>query len=231
MRTACRVWELNHPAFKGRWGVLWVVLAFLAAFSVLWTTTNEISALRAERYPLYFDWEALIPFQAWALIIYLPHDAIVPLMGVIFRTWREALPLYATLLVQTLIAIPFFLLVPIEPGYVNDMPTGVWGALVFEPLGLKNIGQWNHMPSLHVSYVFLMAWVVGQRWGGWAWVLAMAWAVLVSITTMLVHEHHLICVVGGFLLFLATAVGVLPWFQGKCGVNLNGRDLRGIVGT
>ena len=224
MRTAVRVWELNSPAFRGRWGVLWVVVGFLAVFGVLWSVSNEISALEENRYPLYFDWEAAIPFQPWAMIFYLPHDLIVPLMAIIFRSWREALPLYATLLVQTLIAVPFFLLVPIEPGYVNDMPTGVWGAYIFEPLGMKNLGQWNHMPSLHVSYVFLMAYIIGQRWGTWGWVCGMAWAVLVALTTMLVHEHHLICVVSGFVLFLVTAFGVLPWFKARCGVGYDGRE-------
>ena len=224
MTPARRVWEINSPAFKGRWGVLWVVVAFLTLFGVIWAITNEISALEEDRYPLYFDWEARIPFQPWALIFYLPHDAMVPFMAVIFRSWREALPLYGTLLVQTLIAVPFFLLVPIEPGYVNDMPTGVWGAYIFEPLGMKNLGQWNHKPSLHVAYIFLMAFVIGQRWGTWGWVCGMAWAVLVALTTMLVHEHHLICVVSGFVLFLVTAFGVLPWFKARCGVGYDGRE-------
>ena len=217
-------WQINSPAWRGRWGVLWVALIFGAGFMALWTGSHEISDLRGVRYPLYFDWETRIPFQKWALAIYLPHDAIVILLAVFFRNWREATPYFGTLLVQTAIAVPFFLLVPIEPGYQNEMATGVWGTYGFEMIGMKNISQWNHMPSLHVSFVFIIATVVGQRFGPVGWWIGMAWAVLVSMTTMLVHEHHVICVVGGLILYGFTAWLVLPWFKRKCGVEPDGRD-------
>ena len=217
-------WQINSPAWRGRWGVLWVTLIFGAGFMLLWTGSHEISDLRGVRYPLYFDWETRIPFQKWALAIYLPHDAIVILLAVFFRNWREATPYFGTLLVQTAIAVPFFLLVPIEPGYQNEMATGVWGTYGFEMIGMKNISQWNHMPSLHVSFVFIIATVVGQRFGPVGWWIGMAWAVLVSMTTMLVHEHHVICVVGGLILYGFTAWLVLPWFKRKCGVEPDGRD-------
>ncbi|MGB1111299.1 MAG: cyclic nucleotide-binding domain-containing protein, partial [Gammaproteobacteria bacterium] len=111
-------------------------------------------------------------------------------------------PPMGLLLLQVVIAAPFFVLLPIENAYVDDMPTGVWGAYLFEPMGLKNVSQWNQTPSLHVTYALTVATVLGRRWGGWWWVLGFAWAIPVSITTMLVHEHHLICVVGGLLLFV-----------------------------
>ena len=224
--VASNSWEQRHPLWRGRWGVLWVVAIFAVAFMILWTGSHEISDLRTERYPLYFEWETQIPFQTWALLIYLPHDAIVILLALIFYTWREATPLYGTLLIQTAIAVPFFLLIPIEPGYQNEMATGVWGTYGFEMVGIKNISQWNHMPSLHVSFVFLMATVVGQRFGAVGWAIGMAWAILVSVTTMLVHEHHLICVVAGFILFLVTVFTILPWLKAKCGLLPDGRDPR-----
>ena len=134
--------------------------------------------------------------------------------------------MYGTLLIQTAIAVPFFLLVPIDPGYQNEMATGVWGTYGFEMIGIKNISHWNHMPSLHVSFVFLMAVVIGQRFGAVGWVIGIVWAILVSATTMLVHEHHLICVVAGFILFLVTALTFLPWLKSKCGLLPDGRDPR-----
>jgi len=217
-------WEERHPWWRGRRGVLWVVVLFGIGFMILWTGAHEISDLRTDRYPLYFDWETRIPFQHWALWIYLPHDAIIILVAIFFRSWREATPMYGTLLLQTAIAVPFFLLIPIQPGYDNEMATGVWGTYGFELIGIKNISQWNHMPSLHVSFVFLMAVVLGERFGAIGWWIAIPWAILVSITTMLVHEHHLICVVAGFILFLATAWSILPWLKSRCGLRADGRD-------
>ena len=217
-------WQINSPAWRGRWGVLWVVLIFGVGFLVLWTGAHEISDLRTVRYPLYFEWETKIPFEKWALPIYLAHDAIVVLVALFFRNWREATPLYGTLLIQLAIAVPFFLLVPIQPGYTNEMATGVWGTYGFEMIGMKNISQWNHMPSLHVSYVFILAVVMGQRFGAIGWWLGIPWAILMSVSTMLVHEHHLICVVAGFILFLVTACTALPWLKRKCGLGPDGRD-------
>lgn len=225
VRTSPKVWTIDSPKWEGRKGVIWVVILFLIGFAILWIGAHEISDLRDVRYPLYFGWEVDIPFQPWALWIYLPHDFIILFAALMFRNWREATPFYATLVVQIAIAFPFFILVPIEPGYQNEMATGVWGTYGFEMIGMKNISQWNHMPSLHVSYVFVLGTVIGQRYGLWGWIVGMGWAVLVSATTMLVHEHHVICVVGGLLLYLFTMWTVFPWFKQKCGLGIDGRDL------
>jgi membrane-associated phospholipid phosphatase len=69
-----------------------------------------------------------------------------------------------------------------------------------------------------------MAVVLGQRFGAIGWWIAIPWAILVSITTMLIHEHHLICVVAGFILFVATAYTILPWLKSLCGLDADGRD-------
>ena len=87
------------------------------------------------------------------------------------------------------------------------------------------------MPSLHVSYVFMLGTVVGQRFGPIGWAIGMFWAILVSATTMLVHEHHVICVVGGLLLYLVTLITVYPWLKRKCGVRSDGRDPLAIQGS
>ena len=128
------------------------------------------------------------------------------------------------LLLQVVIAAPFFVFLPIENTSLNDMPTGVWGAYLFEPLGMKNVSQWNQTPSLHVTYSLTVATVVARRWGGIWWVIGFAWAIPVSITTMLVHEHHLICVAGGLLLFAATIPLLWVWGR-RCGLDARGRRI------
>ena len=113
------------------------------------------------------------------------------------------------------------MLLPIENAYTNDMPTGVWGAYLFEPLGLKNVSQWNQTPSLRDVFPDLA--VVARRFGGpWRWV-AFAWAVPVSLSTMLVHEHHLICVVGGLILYVVTIPLLGRWFR-RAGLDPTGRE-------
>jgi len=195
--------------------VIWIALAYYVGFFFLWTVSHELSDMREIRYPLYFAWESKIQFREWAVPLYFSLDLTVILFPFIFRSFREAFAPVGTLLVQTAIAAIFFVLVPIEPGYINEMATGIWGAYLYDPLGLDNLSQWNHAPSLHVAYVFTIAFAIGKRYGHCVFLLAIIWAIAVSISTMLVHEHHLICVLGGFVLFVFTITTVYPWLQRK----------------
>ena len=196
--------------------LLWIALGYYVGFFFLWTVSHELSDMRTIRYPLYFEWEAGIQFSGWALPLYFSLDIAVILFPFIFRSWREAIAPVGTLLIQTAIAAIFFVLVPIDPGYET---TGVWGSYFYEYFGLENLSRWNHAPSLHVSYVFTVAWIIGTRYGKTAMAISIIWATSVSISTMLVHEHHLLCVVGGFALFIFTMVTVYPALQRKYNVS------------
>ena len=188
-------------------GVLLVAIGYYASFLFLWTLSHELSDMRAVRYPLYFAWESDIVFRWWALPLYFSLDIAVILFPFLFASWRDAIAPVGTLFAQTAVAAIFFVLVPIDPGYET---TGVWGPYFYEYFGLENLSRWNHAPSLHVSYAFTMAWVIGMRYGKTIMTLSLLWAIAVSISTMLVHEHHFICVLGGFTLFLFTMVSVYP---------------------
>ena len=168
--------------------------------------------MRAVRYPLYFAWETQITFQWWALPLYFSLDIAVILFPFLFKSWRDAIAPVGTLFAQTAVAAIFFVLIPIEPGYET---TGVWGPYFYEFFGLENLSRWNHAPSLHVSYVFTMAWIIGKRYNKTIFSTTLIWAVAVSISTMLVHEHHLLCVLSGFTLFVFTMVSVYPALQRK----------------
>ena len=215
-------WMDRFPA--GRPGALLVAVLYFILFSLIWSGAHELSDLWARRLPLTFEWESRIPFQGWILPVYFSLDVAVICLPFLFRSCREAMAPMGLLLIQGLIAAPFFVLLPIENVYNNDMETGVWGTWLFEPLGMKNVSQWNQTPSLHVTYSLTVATVVARRFGGpWTW-LAFAWAVPVSISTMLVHEHHLICVVGGLILYVAT-LPLLGRLSRRFGLDASGREI------
>ncbi len=178
-----------------------ITLAYAVGFSVVWGGAHWLTEQHAERWPLYFDWEAQLPFQAWALPLYFSMDVVVMIAPFLFTRWQPAAALMSLFFIQLCIAAPSFVVVPIEPGFINDMPTGVWGAWLFEPLGLHNMSQYNHTPSLHVTYALTLA--VGLKHVCSPWV-RWPWAIAVCCTTLLVHEHHLICIGGGLLLFAVT---------------------------
>lgn len=184
--------------------------------------SHELSAMREVRHQLYFDWESTIQFRWWALPLYFSLDIAVILFPFFFKSWRDAIAPVGTLLVQTAIAAIFFVLVPIDPGYETN---GVWGPYFYEYFGLENLSRWNHAPSLHISYVFTIAWFLGFRCCKTTIAFAMLWAFAVSISTMLVHEHHLICVLSGFVLFLFTMVTVYPALRRKYNNDSTPRNL------
>ena len=215
---------LDRLETRGRWGAIWIAIIYFLGFSLVWTIAHELSDLHGTRLPLTFQWESRIRLQQWAIPLYFTLDLSVILLPLVFRSAREAVPPMGLLLLQVVIAAPFFVLLPIENAYVNDMPTGVWGAYLFEPLGMKNVSQWNQTPSLHVTYSLTVATVIARRWGGIWWLIGFAWAIPVSITTMLVHEHHAVCVAGGLLLYVAT-VPVLGLWGRRCGLDNRGRDV------
>jgi membrane-associated phospholipid phosphatase len=209
--------------FSGRLGVVLVAAIFGVVWSVLWSGANYFSGLQADRYPLYLSFERGIPFVPWMMIIYFSMDIAVVVFLFIFRNWREAVPPVGMLLIQLVIAVPFFIFLPMEVGFVGPHPQGVWGD-IFAPYGYPDYSRWNHVPSLHVTYSFTMALVLGQRWGCFWMIGSTIWAALVSVSTMLVHEHHLIDVVSGLVLFLITAATVLPWLKSRMGLDSSGRS-------
>jgi membrane-associated phospholipid phosphatase len=207
----------SNSRFEGRLGVLLIALGFAVGWGILWTGSHLLSDMHTTRYPMYLSVEAKIPFVHWAMPIYFSLDLAVVMLPFLFKSWRGALPPMATLLVQTLIAVPFFVFLPMQVGFTGEAANGVWGEYVFDQLGLPNYSRWNHVPSLHVAYAFTIAVVLGRNWGHAVFWLALSWAAAVSISTVLVHEHHLIDVLGGLVLFAVTVPIILPFFERATG--------------
>ena len=196
----------------GKLGILVTQAVFLTVLSALWSAVNYFSGQSTDRLPLYLPWEAEIPFVWAAVPIYLTLDLAVGISPFAFSGWRAALPLQLTLLVQLLIAIPGFLLLPLELGFTGDHPTGIWGDLA-RALDVPDFGSWNHIPSLHVSFAWAVAWFVGQSLKKPVRMMLYGWAGLVTVSTLLVHEHHLIDAAAGAILAVATLTTVAPWLR------------------
>jgi len=212
--------ERHTSRFDGRFGVMLVLLGFILGWGILWTGADILSNLQPSRYPMYFAFEQHIPFVSWAMPVYFSLDLAVVILPFLFTTWRNALPPMATLLVQTLIAVPFFIFLPMQVGFTGEAVNGVWGEYVMDPLGIPNFSRWNHVPSLHVSYAFTIAVVLGRNWGHGVLLLGLAWACAVSVSTLLVHEHHLVDVLAGGLLFAVTVPFLLPRRERATGARL-----------
>lgn len=209
--------EPKSTFWEGRNGVILVFVGFVIVWFILWAGADILTDMHESRYPLYLPFETQIPFVPWAMPVYFSLDLAVVILPFLFRSWRGALPPMATLLVQTAIAVPFFIFLPIEVGFTGEAPHGIWGEYVMDPIGAPNFSGWNHVPSLHVTYAFTIAVIAGRNWGHAMLWIGMVWACAIAVSTLLVHEHHLLDVAAGLVLFAVTVPIILPFFERATG--------------
>jgi membrane-associated phospholipid phosphatase len=160
---------------------------------------------------------ALAPFIPWRVSVALPVDASMPFVPVasalyltiapmmllapfVLRDLGSVLPLFVAFLLETTVAAAFFLLMPIDDVPVSCEADGA-ACAIFRFADALNLHH-NNLPSLHVAFAWTLAFALSRRaaWPGTA--LLYFWAVAVSLSTMLTHQHFLADVVTGAALAL-----------------------------
>jgi membrane-associated phospholipid phosphatase len=115
---------------------------------------------------------------------------------------RKTLTYYA-MLIATAIAFIFFVFLPTEIPHQVVHSEGLTGRL-WRVLYLADTSQ-NCFPSLHVALAILAAnalMIVNQTWR----VAAPLWATLICISTLTTKQHHMIDILGGI------GVAMASWF-------------------
>jgi membrane-associated phospholipid phosphatase len=176
-------------------------LSFLKLFSSVYGTTSLLAALRAPHQDPAFPFELRLPFVPSMTAVYLTVPLALLLTPFILRTWRDITPFFLTLTVETLVAGLCFLLIPLAQAYPPRIVSGFWGG-VFHFADALNL-DYNEVPSIHVTFAVTLALVFGRRCGPVGRSLFLVWAVLVSVSTLLIHEHHLLDVGAGIILGVA----------------------------
>lgn len=181
-------------------------LLFLKIFVAVYGTASLLAAARPERPRLYFDFELGLPFIPSLAAVYLTGGLALVATPFVLRTWREITPFFFTLTAETLLGGLCFLLMPVEQGYPPRDAAGFWGGL-FRVADTLNL-DYNEVPSLHVTFAVTAALVFGRRCGWLGRSLFAAWAVSVSVSTLFLHEHHLVDVAAGAALAVAAVATV-----------------------
>lgn len=179
---------------------------FLQIFVLVYGGASLLAGLRGELPHLYFGFELDLPFVPEMAVVYLTGPLVLVAAPFVLRTWRDITPFFLTLTAETLAAGLCFLLFPVEQGYPPRMASGLWGE-VFRVADALNLDH-NEIPSLHVAFAVTAALVFGKRCGRLGRILFAVWAVAVSVSTLLLHEHHLLDVMAGAALAFA-AVGTI----------------------
>lgn len=191
---------MDEPRLLGppSWASVWTGVFFGFVFYTLYGLTSFLGDFVPWGFAWYFSWEPKLPLlPAWA-VVYLSLNLLLGLLPLVLRRWQDMAPLFCTMVAETLVAVILFLLFPIEAGFPPRVSSGWLGFA--DLLNLEH----NYMPSLHVTYAVTAALVIGRRGGRGARLFFGLWAGAIALSTILIHEHHLIDVVtGGSLAWLA----------------------------
>lgn len=199
---------------------------FYAAFYALYGGTSRIADNYTAFHRVHVAWELRIPFMPGMVHVYLSLNILLSLAPFVFRSVRELCPLLGTLLAMTVVAVVCFLVYPVEVAFARPPQSEFW----FRCADLANMNH-NQLPSLHVAFATAAAMAYGRRCGAAGRLVFHAWALAISASTVLIHEHHLLDVVAGWALSISAMRWLYPHIQGTTPVTTGERESRDREGS
>jgi len=174
----------------------WAGVAFFAVYPAL----NWLTSLRPSRYHLYVSPELGIPFVPQFIWAYLSMYALLLLPMFLLPAARMP-ALGKQLIAGTVASGLLFLLLPADLGFMRTIPSDPTYANIYRTIfGIDR--PHNLVPSLHVvwsSAIILACADVARPLGRG---LLYVWLVTVVVSTVLVHQHHVLDLVAAILLVL-----------------------------
>ena len=175
-----------------------LAIALSAWFVIVYGLGNAFAA-RREHVPTWaYGWERRIPFVPILIVPYMSIDAFFFCAPFFCRTRAERVVLAKRVVFGVAAAGLCFLLVPFR--YEGQRPSvGGWLGPIFTFLHGFD-APFNMLPSLHITLRTILADVYARRLGGaWRWA-SHVWFSLIGFSTVLVYQHHVVDIVGGFML-------------------------------
>lgn len=172
--------------------------ALCALFVVVYGACNQFTALRGDVGSFYFEWERQIPFFALFIVPYMSIDLFFIGAPFLCATEEELRTFTKRTTACILIAAGCFLLVPLQFSFERPHVEGVLGVVFnnFRKLDLP----YNEFPSLHIALRTLLAGVYYRHTKGMLRVAAQVWFVLIGVSTLFTYQHHVVDLLGGFVL-------------------------------
>ena len=167
-------------------------------FLVVYGTTNWITSQRADVGTWYFQWELAIPFVPLMIIPYMSIDLFFVAAPFLCRDKRTLKMLALRISFCILVAGICFLLFPLKLVFERQAVQG-WLGVIFDAF-LAMDKPYNLLPSLHIALRTILAEVYARKTRGLTNVAVHVWFSLVGFSTLLTHQHHVVDVVGGFVL-------------------------------
>ncbi|MEK6246778.1 MAG: phosphatase PAP2 family protein, partial [Planctomycetales bacterium] len=159
---------------------------------------DHVTSLHDFRVRIHLDAELNVPFFPLISLIYLSIFPLFWISPFVLHSRAEVKATAESLIIVILISGIFFLLVPSEPAYTPLQPVGI-GSYFFQLADRINL-QYNMVPSLHVALSLVCIDIYCSRARITGRILLWSWAILVCVSTLLTHQHHLLDVLTGMAL-------------------------------
>ncbi|MHB1214740.1 MAG: fatty acid desaturase [Thiobacillus sp.] len=175
-----------------------MTILFCVLFVLFYGGASHLGTAIPWRFEVSLPFERAIPFVPEAAVVYLSLNILVGLAPFVLRTWRELFPLLVTLLAELLIGTMVFLTFPIQTTFPERSADGVIGDIfaIADAINLEG----NFLPSLHVAFAATAVLAYARKTGVLGRAALYAWACAIALSTILMHEHHILDVVAGLLL-------------------------------
>ncbi|HYT90741.1 MAG TPA: dual specificity protein phosphatase family protein [Gemmataceae bacterium] len=193
------VLSIGQAATAGRpWlaAALWTLFLGLLFFLV-YGTCNYLTSLRVDVGTCYLAWERAIPFVPIFIIPYMSLDLFFAAAPFLCRDRSEIHLLAKRIALAIGISACCFLLFPLRYGWARPPVDGLLGPVFGF---LTELDQpYNLAPSLHISLRSIVWAVYGLHLRGAVRRVTGCWFVLIGVSTLLVYQHHVIDVLGGYV--------------------------------
>jgi membrane-associated phospholipid phosphatase len=150
---------------------------------------------------IHFDFELGIPFVPAMTLAYVSMNGLFVLAPFLLRSRRELVALAGALVSAILIAGVGFILWPAEPAFPQPQDLGIWTEL-FHAADRINL-RYNMVPSLHVALTIAAVSILARGNRMLTAAMLWSWGLVICLSTVLTHQHHLIDVATGAALGVA----------------------------
>lgn len=176
------------------WGAITGIFSTVVYFGA-----NEIASKNKHFYQLYFEFERGIPMVPWMIYIYQSFAFLIIITYLSIKSPQKIKAYSISFMSSCGIAAVFFILFPAELGFSRT--ENIEGYEFMFNLIHAIDKPHNLAPSLHIAYSGLGAYVLSSEiqskiLKGMIWI----WYLLICISIVLVHQHHLFDIFTGAML-------------------------------
>jgi membrane-associated phospholipid phosphatase len=170
----------------------WLVVLFCVVFYGI----DHLTAQREDLYHLYFQWEIAIPFVPFMYVFYI-SVLLLPFILPFKVSSPDQVKRWAIQMsLVIIIGGCFFLLFPATLGYSDSRASALENLEIIQMIA----GTYNLVPSLHVALSLVTMSIIWVELEASEKVIMAVWTLLMTLSTLLTHQHHILDVVSGFLL-------------------------------